>query len=82
MGRVILIGSGRRRSQRGAGRGGPRNDAGGRVLNCDREPLPGLYAAGNAAARPFGTATTAGGAPLGPVFGFRLGEAAASDRRS
>jgi succinate dehydrogenase/fumarate reductase flavoprotein subunit len=43
--------------------------------------VPGLYAAGNAAASPFGTATAAGGATLGPalVFGFRAGQAAAGD---
>ena len=50
---------------------------------CRSRPaaVPGLYAAGNAAASPFGTATAAGGATLGPalVFGFRAGEAAAGD---
>ena len=63
-------------------KGGPRTDAWGRVLSSRRAPVPGLYAAGNAAASPFGTATAAGGATLGPalVFGFRAGEAAATDR--
>ena len=44
--------------------------------------VAGLYAAGNVAANPFGTATPAGGSTLGPalVFGFRAGEAAAGDR--
>ena len=43
--------------------------------------ITGLYAAGNAAASPFGTATAAGGATIGPalVFGTRAGEAAAHD---
>ena len=51
-----------------------------------REPATGdvddrLYAAGNPAASPFGTATAAGGATIGPalVFGTRAGEAAAHD---
>jgi 3-oxosteroid 1-dehydrogenase len=62
-------------------KGGPRTDAHGRVLTERRTPVPGLYAAGNAAASPFGTATAAGGATLGPalVFGFRAGQAAAGD---
>jgi len=63
-------------------KGGPRTDDHGRVLSARRVPVPGLYAAGNAAASPFGTATAAGGATLGPalVFGFRAGEASAGDR--
>ena len=63
-------------------KGGPRTDDHGRVLSAGRAPVVGLYAAGNAAASPFGTATAAGGATLGPalVFGFRAGEAAAGDR--
>jgi succinate dehydrogenase/fumarate reductase flavoprotein subunit len=63
-------------------RGGPRTDDRGRVMSSRRAPVAGLYAAGNAAASPFGTATAAGGATLGPalVFGFRAGEAAAGDR--
>jgi len=62
-------------------KGGPRTDASGRVLSARRVPIDGLYAAGNAAASPFGPATAAGGATLGPalVFGFRAGEAAAGD---
>jgi len=63
-------------------KGGPRTDDCGRVLRAARRPVAGLYAAGNAAASPFGTATVAGGATLGPalVFGFRAGERAAGDR--
>ena len=60
-------------------KGGPRTDVHGRVLTATGSVVPGLYAAGNAAASPFGTATVAGGATLGPalVFGYRDGEAAA-----
>jgi 3-oxosteroid 1-dehydrogenase len=63
-------------------KGGPRTDDRGRVLSPDGSRVAGLYAAGNVAANPFGTATPAGGATLGPalVFGFRAGEAAAADR--
>jgi succinate dehydrogenase/fumarate reductase flavoprotein subunit len=63
-------------------KGGPRTDDRGRVLSPDGSVVAGLYAAGNVAANPFGTATPAGGATLGPamVFGFRAGEAAACDR--
>jgi len=63
-------------------KGGPRTDDRGRVLSSDGSVVAGLYAAGNVAANPFGTATPAGGGTLGPaiVFGFRAGEAAACDR--
>jgi 3-oxosteroid 1-dehydrogenase len=63
-------------------KGGPRTDDRGRVMSSLGEAIAGLYAAGNAAASPFGSATVAGGATLGPalVFGFRAGEAAAADR--
>ena len=62
-------------------RGGPRTDDCGRVLSSRGAAISGLYAAGNAAASPFGSTTVAGGATLGPalVFGFRAGEAAAGD---
>jgi 3-oxosteroid 1-dehydrogenase len=63
-------------------KGGPRTDGWGRVLAVGGDVIEGLYAAGNAAANPFGIATPAGGATLGPalVFGTRAGEAAATDR--
>jgi 3-oxosteroid 1-dehydrogenase len=63
-------------------KGGPTTDDHGRVLSVGGGVVPGLYAAGNVAANPFGTATPAGGATLGPaiVFGYRAGEAAACDR--
>jgi 3-oxosteroid 1-dehydrogenase len=63
-------------------KGGPVTDGSGRVLGTGRRVIENLYAAGNAAANPFGIATPAGGSTLGPalVFGTRAGEAAACDR--
>jgi 3-oxosteroid 1-dehydrogenase len=48
---------------------------------ADASPIEGLYAAGNAAASPFGFAYPGAGGTIGPalVFGFRAGEAAALD---
>jgi 3-oxosteroid 1-dehydrogenase len=62
-------------------KGGPRTDDNGRVMGIGGDVIEGLYAAGNAAANPFGIATPAGGATLGPalVFGTRAGEAAVRD---
>jgi succinate dehydrogenase/fumarate reductase flavoprotein subunit len=63
-------------------KGGPRTDDRGRVLGAaDGRPLDGLYAAGNAAASPFGLAYPGAGGTIGPalVFGYRAGEAAALD---
>jgi len=61
-------------------KGGPRTDGDGRVLRPDRVPISGLFAAGNAAASPFGIGTPGGGGTIGPalVFGTRAGEAAAT----
>jgi hypothetical protein len=49
------------------------------VLRADGEVIEGLFAAGNAAASPFGIGTPGGGGTIGPalVFGTRAGEAAA-----
>ena len=60
-------------------KGGPRTDADGRVLRPDGTAVAGLFAAGNAAANPFGIGTPGGGGTIGPalVFGTRAGEAAA-----
>ena len=63
-------------------KGGPKTDDAGRVLSImNGKPLPGLYAAGNAAASPFGLAYPGAGGTIGPavVFGTRAGEAAAGD---
>ncbi len=63
-------------------KGGPRTDADARVLRAaDRTPIPGLYAAGNAAASPMGLAYPGAGGTIGPalVFGIRAGRAAAGD---
>lgn len=61
-------------------KGGPRTDEHGQVLRDDGTPIAGLYAAGNAAACPFGIGTPGGGGTIGPalVFGTRAGEAAAA----
>ncbi len=63
-------------------KGGPRTDSCGRVLSvASGKPIRGLYAAGNAAASPFGLAYPGAGGTLGQalVFGMRAGEAAATD---
>jgi 3-oxosteroid 1-dehydrogenase len=61
-------------------KGGLKTDGQGRVQRADgRGPIEGLFAAGNAAANPFGCAYPGGGATIGPalVFGWLAGEAAA-----
>lgn len=63
-------------------KGGPRTDDAGRVLAAlDATPIPGLFAAGNAAANPFGLTYPGAGGTIGPalVFGIRAGLAAAGD---
>jgi succinate dehydrogenase/fumarate reductase flavoprotein subunit len=62
--------------------GGPRTDPDGRVLGGDETPVPGLYAAGNVAAGPFGAVYPGTGATLGAalVSGVQAGRAAAGDR--
>ncbi len=61
-------------------KGGLRIDEHARVLSGDGEPIEGLFAAGNAAASPFGCAYPGGGATIGPalVFGWAAGESAAA----
>jgi 3-oxosteroid 1-dehydrogenase len=62
-------------------KGGLRTDEHGRVLHAGSgSPIPGLYAAGNAAANPFGCAYPGPGSTIGPalVFGWLAGEAAAA----
>ncbi len=60
-------------------KGGPRTDLDGRVLDTRGEAIPGLFAAGNAAAAVTGRAYGGAGGTLGPilVFGRRAGRAAA-----
>lgn len=63
-------------------KGGPRTDGDGRVLHVSGEPIPGLFAAGNAMAGVTGRAYGGAGGTIGPamVFGFRAGLAAAGSR--
>jgi 3-oxosteroid 1-dehydrogenase len=65
-------------------KGGPRTDRDGHVLHVSGEPIPGLYAAGNAMAGVTGRAYGGAGGTLGPamVFGFRAGHAAATGKSS
>ncbi|MEO3781053.1 FAD-dependent oxidoreductase [Micromonospora sp. B11E3] len=65
----------------GGTKGGPRTDEHGRVARADGSVIPGLYAAGNAAASPFGLAYPGTGATLGQAltFGVLAGRAAATD---
>jgi succinate dehydrogenase/fumarate reductase flavoprotein subunit len=61
-------------------KGGPRTNADGNVLHVSGEPIPGLYAAGNAMAGVTGKAYGGAGGTLGPamVFGYRAGRALSS----
>jgi 3-oxosteroid 1-dehydrogenase len=61
-------------------KGGPRTDRDGRVLHVSGQPIPGLYAAGNAMAGVTGKAYGGAGGTLGPamVFGYRTGHTAAT----
>jgi hypothetical protein len=64
-----------------ATKGGPRTDTRARVLRGDGSgPIPGLFAAGNVSASPFGLAYPGGGSTIGPaiVFGWLAGSAAAN----
>jgi 3-oxosteroid 1-dehydrogenase len=63
-------------------KGGPRTDYDGRVLHVSGEPIPGLFAAGNAMAGATGRAYGGAGGTIGPamVFGFRAGHAAATGK--
>jgi succinate dehydrogenase/fumarate reductase flavoprotein subunit len=62
-------------------KGGLRTNEQGQVLHVqDGTPIPGLFAAGNAAANPFGCAYPGPGATVGPalVFGWLAGKTAAA----
>lgn len=56
-------------------------DLGGRVLDENDRPIPGLYAAGNSSSTVMGTRYAGAGATIAPamVFGFLAGEAMAAD---
>ena len=56
-------------------KGGPRTDDHARVLDWSGQPIPGLYAAGNAAAAVFGPGTIAGGTTVASalVWGWIAG---------
>jgi 3-oxosteroid 1-dehydrogenase len=61
-------------------KGGPRVDGNGQVQDLDGLPIPGLYAAGNVMASPFGMTYGGAGGTLGPamVFGYLAGRLAAA----
>jgi succinate dehydrogenase/fumarate reductase flavoprotein subunit len=61
-------------------KGGPRTDVDARVLDVDGQPIPGLYAAGNAMGSVLGMTYGGAGGTLGPamVFGFLAGRHAAA----
>jgi 3-oxosteroid 1-dehydrogenase len=63
-------------------KGGPRTDRDGRVLHVHGEPIPGLFAAGNAMGGVTGRAYGGAGGTIGPamVFGYRAGYAAATGK--
>ena len=49
-------------------KGGPRTNARGQVVDQKDDVIPGLYAAGNAMANPFGTKAVGAGTTLGPCL--------------
>ena len=65
-------------------KGGPRTNGNGQVLDVDGEPIPGLYAAGNAMASAMGMTYGGAGGTLGPamVFGYLAGRDAAESGSS
>jgi len=60
-------------------KGGPKVNANGCVIDLDGEVIPGLYAAGNVMASPFGMTYGGPGGTLGPamIFGYLAGRHAA-----
>jgi 3-oxosteroid 1-dehydrogenase len=63
-------------------KGGPRTDRDGRVLHVTGQPIPGLFASGNAMGGVTGRAYGGAGGTIGPamVFGYRAGYAAATGK--
>jgi len=63
-------------------KGGLLTDEAGRVLDGDGQPIPGLYATGNAAASVMGNDYAGAGATIGPamVFGYVAARHAAGER--
>jgi 3-oxosteroid 1-dehydrogenase len=61
-------------------KGGPKIDVHSRVVDLDDKPIPGLYAAGNVMASPFGMTYGGPGGTLGPamVFAYLAGRHAAA----
>ena len=51
-------------------RSGPRVNTAGQVLGADEQPVPGLYAVGNASAAPTGQGYISGGMTFGPIITF------------
>lgn len=64
-------------------KGGLLTDPGARVLDPERRPIPGLYAAGNTSASMMGTTYPGAGGTIGPalVFGFLAAESIGRDAR-
>jgi 3-oxosteroid 1-dehydrogenase len=62
-------------------KGGARTDARARVLDARRQPIPGLFCAGNAMANPFGSKAVGAGTTLGPclTWGYIAGRSALAD---
>lgn len=62
-------------------KGGLKADARARVLNQGGQPIPGLYAAGNASGSPFGNCYPGAGGTIGPamVFGYIAANDLAAD---
>jgi len=65
-------------------KGGPRVNTAGQVLGADEQPVPGLYAVGNASAAPTGQGYISGGMTFGPIitFGYLAAHAAVQDSTS
>jgi hypothetical protein len=65
-------------------KGGPRVNTSGQVLGADEQPVPGLYAVGNASAAPTGQGYISGGMTFGPIitFSYLTAHAAVQDAKT